>query len=410
MAYKLIAVLLGVLGSSVAASQPMEGSGADQAWTVPGDAAEAVRDPDRFAWRTFIALSWPADLERRDADRSAELGRPGPVVWETWALAPEVYLPDGTQPPSWEDLPLGLERTADGSELPLQLALIKGAEPVPPGSEGHQKDEVRMNRATFDFIRDNGLYSVEGQERWFYTGRRLQFPVDSMEVKAVWRPIAESEKAIYHWATVTDADTSEEHLYGLTALHITSKVLPNWFWATFEHRDNPFRDWIHDEGWLIPSRDSLACPQPPHDCNAAPSGIGLEGTVWENYRLRGTQIDYTDEYGRPVILANSQLETGFQRTASCMTCHGRATIGPRVNQAASFEFGAGFPDHPLAGPQVNRIPVFKQNADGSFESYNGAPDPSWYRLPDTGVSSWGRYLHLDFVWSLMRAQNEKRAD
>ena len=414
--YRFVAAaLLVVAGYSIAASQPaasqpVDARDPDRPWIMPADAEEALRDPDRFAWRIFRALNWPADVERRAADPAATFGQPGPVVWETWAITSEVYLAEGRRPPQWENLALGLERESDGDEMPLQQALLKRTEPVPPGSTGHQTDEVRMNRATFDFIRDNGLYSVEGQERWFYSGRQLTFPVDSMEVKAVWRPISESERDIYHWATVTDADSGERHLYGLTALHVTSKVLPNWFWATFEHRDNPFRDGIHDEGWLIPSRDSVACPEAPHDCNRAPDGFGLEGTVWENYRLRGTQVDFTDKYGRPVLLANSELETGFQRSASCMTCHGRATIGPRVNRAASFEFGAGFSDHPLSAPQVNRIPVFKQNSDGSFEGYVGAPQPEWYRLPDTGVSTWGRYLHLDFVWSLMRAQNESRAD
>jgi len=184
-----------------------------------------------------------------------------------------------------------------------------------------------------------------------------------------------------------------------------SKVLPDWFWATFEHVDNPFRGSVHDEGWLLPSRDTTACPPPQEPaCNRAPAGFGLEGTRWENYRLRGTQVSFTDSYGRSVRLANSELETGFQRSASCMTCHARATIGPRVNEAASFEFGPAFARHPLSPATVNRLPVFRALPDDRFESYNGAPDPAWFALPRTGVAQWDRYLQLDYVWSMARAQ------
>jgi len=87
-----------------------------------------------------------------------------------------------------------------------------------------------------------------------------------------------------------------------------------------------------------------------------------------------------------------------------MTCHARATIGPRVNEAASFEFGPAFARHPLSPATVNRLPVFRALPDDRFESYNGAPDPAWFALPRTGVAQWDRYLQLDYVWSMARAQ------
>ncbi|WP_051329253.1 hypothetical protein [Geminicoccus roseus] len=375
-------------------------------WVVPSDAALALRDPDRFAWRLFVAINWPAREDESAPDETAPLGAPRPVVWETWALASDVYLPDGRKPPAWPDVSHRLGDERDPDERPVQQTLIRDTRPTPPGTQGHQKDEVRMNRAAFDYVRDQGLYSIDGQERRFYQRRPVAFPPDAMEIKAVWRPIPEGQKARYHWAVISDEPDGKERLYGLTSLHVMAKVLPRWLWMTFEHVDNPFRHGIHDEGWLIPSRDTVACPQAPHDCGELPAGFGLEGTVFENYRLRGTQTDFTDDYGRPVHLANSELETGFQRTASCMTCHVRSTIGPRVNAAASFEFGAGYKDHELAPPEATRLPVFRQNEDGSFESYYGVPETAWFRLPDTGVSSFDTYLQLDYVYSMMRAAFE----
>ncbi|HWL67158.1 MAG TPA: hypothetical protein VNS22_02115 [Geminicoccus sp.] len=376
---------------------------AAEPWIVPDDVALALRDPDRFAWQLFVAINWPALDGESAPDPKAALGEPRPVVWETWALTKDVYLPDGQAPPPWPDASSRLGPERDPDEQPLQQTLVRDTRPIPPGTAGHQKDEVRMNRATFDYLRDNGLYSIDGQERRFYAGLPVQFPPGAIEIKAVWRPIGEADKIRYHWATLSDEPDGQERLYGLTSLHVMSKVLPRWLWATFEHVDNPFRRGIHDEGWLIPSRDSVACPPEALDCGRLPAGFGLEDTVWAHYRLRGTQIDFTDDYGQPVQLANSELETGFQRTASCMTCHVRSAIGPRVNAAASFEFGTGYPDHELGPPEATRPPVFKQNEDGSFESYRGAPQPEWFKLPSTGVTSFDSYLQLDYVFSMMRA-------
>src|SRR5208282_2024632 len=97
-------------------------------------------------------------------------------------------------------------------------------------------------------------------------------------------------------------------LYGLTALHIVSKDLPQWFWATFEHVDNPR---LPDaDKWQLPSSDHFACRGEAADCNRMPRGIGLEQTVWQYYRLRGTLTRYVDDENRPLRLANSELEAG----------------------------------------------------------------------------------------------------
>lgn len=394
--------------SSAPAQSTVPSANASAPWLTSSDANEAARFPDVFAWRNFIALTWPADLQTGGADAAKPYGVEGPVVFETWAPAKNVYLPDGQRPPAWEDLARDPHRAVTAADKPLQLMLLREVEPTPPGTSGHQTDEVRLNRATYDYVRDNGLYSVDGQQRFFYSRTKVDFPVAAMEIKAVWRPISEDQKPRYHWAVMTDAQSGSTFLYGLTTLHITSKALPNWHWSTFEHVDNPFRQGIHDEGWLNPSRDSAACPPVQLDCNGLPKGLGLEGTRWENYRLRGSQIDYVDDVGRPVILGNSELETGFQTTASCMTCHGRATIGPNINGPASFEFGSDFKDHPLAPPTAARLPVFKQMPGGRFESFNGAPTPDQFLLPDRLASEPRTYLPLDFVWSMMRAQTEKR--
>jgi len=46
--------------------------------------------------------------------------------------------------------------------------------------------------------------------------------------------------------------------------------------------------------------------------------------VWQYYRLRGVLTDLKP--GQPQLLANSELEAGFQGSSSCNTCHAQAAI------------------------------------------------------------------------------------
>ena len=390
-----------VLGAAFALACALAPAAAADPWEMPDDAAMAMRDPDRFAWLQFVALTWPANVDTRAADTAKAYGADGPVVFETWALKDQVYLAGGAKPPAWDDLPFAT-RALDGKPLAKLVALFRQVDPVPPGSDADQHEEVRMNRAAFDYIRSGGIYSKEGQQRVYYAGGTIAFPPDAIEVKAAWRAIDEADKPRYQWADLTDPTSGKTVTYGLTALHVLSKVLPNGHWATFEHVDNPYRMGIHDEGWLNPSRDSLACPRDNLACNLAPKGIGLEGTHWENYRLRGTQIDYIDAFGNPTILANSQLETGIQPTSSCMSCHARASIGPNRNVAASF---ADSKAHPPAPPTAMGPDVVKFMPDGTVEGYVGPPEPGSFLLPGQQPGGMQTYMRLDFVWSLRNARS-----
>jgi hypothetical protein len=397
-------VVFGLLAGLVLAGSGISAKAADP-WVIPSDAALAVRDPDRFAWHMFVALTWPADEASRMPASDRPYGDPGPVMFETWAQAEQVYLPKGAEPPPWEEIDWSGTRMLSKRSVPRQIAMFRDISSVRSGKVSDEHEEVRLNRATFDYIRQNGLYSVEGQQWYFYNRRPISFPPGAIEVQAVWRPIGEEDKARYQWAEFRDPKRKRRYLYGLTALHIQSKVLPNWFWATFEHVDNPYRPGLFDEGWLNASRDSVACPASELACNRAPTGFGLQGTRWENYRLRGTQIGYVDGDGNPVILANSELETGFQQSASCMSCHVRSTIGPNRNEAASFVLGPDGKEHEPARPVPMRLPVFKIDADGRVTSYNGLPTPGEFLLPGQAQGGKEKFLSLDFVWSLIEAES-----
>ena len=361
------------------------------AWSEPHDTAAASERSDEYAWRLFVALNWPADPATRLPDTRAHLGEGRPVVWETWRSAGSVYLDHGADPGPWlparaeERLPDRRFESVSAKDLP-NLRHIVGGVMVPVGGpllESRRLTEIRMNRATFEFVRARELYNIEGQLRAYAAADGTTFPYGAKEIKAKWRPIREDERSRYHTLEVPLADGTRR-LYGLTGLHIASKDLPTWFWATFEQVDNPSLP--DNEGWRLPSRDRFACGEEKPDCNRAPAGIGLEGTVWQYYRLRGTLTRYTDARGEPQRLANSELEAGMQDSASCVTCHSRAAIA--VARGAPVRLGI-FDTRESVSPE----PGLRRRG------FIGRPEATWFE-PAVGP----RFRSLDFVWSLSKAQ------
>ncbi len=363
-------------------------------WIQPHDATAAATHSDEYAWHLFVALNWPADTRTRTADPAARFGADQPVVWETWLNTGNVYQDDGTDPGPWwaSRRPLTPERQFETLSRPdLQnVRHIVGGVMVPladPIANARRLTEIHINRAAFEFIRNRELFNLEGQKRAQADGSVISFPYGARQVKAKWRPITEQERSRYHTMELTLADGTRR-LYGLTGLHIASKDLPTWFWATFEHVDNPTLP--DNEGWQLPSRDRFACGAGHSDCNRIPAGIGLEGTVWQHYRLRGTLTQYTDARGEPQRLANSELESGMQRSASCITCHSRASIAVvdgGIVHLPIFDSSGGATDDPL----VRR-------------GFVGAPDAGWYGPQPGSVGP--RFKSLDFVWSMIKARHK----
>ena len=355
-------------------------------WLEPQNSEAALLEPDCYAWQLFIALNWPGDPASRAADPGKRLGEDGATAWELWRNVRNgsehaVFRIDGQDPGPWLTgaPPRPLRPETDFDPLPLQLAVLlqRGAvAEFDPGQPGG--NEVRMNRDSYDFVRDQGLFNREGLGRVFADGvEQLAFPAGAKEVKARWRVIEAADKPRYHWVDVARADGTTV-TFGLSALHITTKDLPNWFWATFEHIDNQTSELNgglpNNQGWLFPSVDRYSCPDRPVGCRSAPPAVA--GTKWENYVLRGTQTDFTDSRGRPTILANSVIEAGFQDTSSCITCHARG----------AFDGSGGFHQ------------IFKSFSP--LEGYVGNPDPAWFLQNGTGPLI---RTQADFVWSLIRA-------
>jgi hypothetical protein len=335
---------------------------------IAADQNPAMNDPDRFAWQMlFVPISKPAGAGQN-------------AIWETWASDEDTFpdKPNPNVPPKWP----GAAPSSLKLHAPLQLEILSlqsnrenldearlfdpnAVQPfIAPQGES---EEVRRNRATFDFIINNKLYYREGLIAAFNSGKRISFPIESIEIKANWKPISEAEKPRYHWNT----DASGK-LFGLIALHIISKDIPNWVWATFEHVDNPNRCRVlgcQDTFGL--SADGKVSPQLVALFKAA--GLGSE---WQNYRLDGVQTEFTDSTGIPTLLGNSITEDGFVSTSSCITCHSRSTASVTGAHLSVFAPGQ--------------------------QSYNGTPDPKWFYSGTTPPRP--VFQQLDFVWGFLAAR------
>jgi hypothetical protein len=347
---------------------------------------------DEQAWWLFVTINRPARPATGEADPRAPLGVDRPVAWENWKNSREVFLANGADPGPWtlsgrHASPDGPERfeLISATELPNLRHIVNGkmAPLSDPLAMAKRLIEVRINRTSFEYIRAHELYNLDGQLRLVSAGRAARFPDGAMQIKASWRPIQPEQRSHYHTLGVRRADGTTG-LYGLTALNVALKDGGEWLWASFEHEENASRP--DGEGWRLASRDRFACAEEREDCNRSPRGIGLEGTVWQHYRLRGTMTAYVDDRGRPMILGNSELEAGFETSASCMTCHARASIG-------------------LIDGTPRRLAVFDTTAGGAVRrGYVGLPDPAWFRKDDEKGAEQPAYQGLDFVWSLSRAK------
>lgn len=362
----------------------------------------------------------------------------------------------GRANPSWPDVP-------DILKAPVIGAL--------------QDELIYRNRPMTDYVFDNELYFTEGLTRVFaasvqarasYAPRwptppdpaaahpappplvAINFPIQAMMVKVNWLAAdlaaqlgIDPDDAAHPFismdliprATATDPKPAKRR-YLLLSLHISSKDVPNWTWATFEHVANQGRcDFIgcNDSfgyqaqalpvaGSLAPPARNYVPPQHRHGVNGADvdafalaqryddagqmsqglqalfavSAIagggantsgrpGQQDAAWRSYRLKGTQVDFVTATGIPTIVGNSVTEAGFVNSASCMTCHARAAVT-----------SDGVPAFAIFTTRLSDA--------GLAESVSGAPNPAWFSVDaffgHAGQRESPRLLAVqtDFVW------------
>lgn len=346
----------------------------------------AMSAPDQVAWQLFIQVNTRAGGNN--------------ATFETWASDTDMFQPNPQFPAT---------ATPPALRRPILPAIARqgvqengGLLPaIPPGITQGVTEETRHNKATFDFIVQNNLYKVSGLRAAF--GKPLSFPVDSIEVKANW--VAASDIPAFTNNRVTVAQVPELYhvntaggvQYALVAMHVISKLVPSWTWATFEHKFNPARcdilgckDAFGAQKAFVPSNTSANQGYP--DCTKTPAltamlaGADIE-PVFANYCLKGSQADFVDNVGLDIRVGNSVTEDTFVATASCMTCHGRSVFdrnGKPTSVAGFLSFSANGPIGPL-GPL---LPSWYWNFSSQPPIFEGKPG-----LTQIATSA-------DFVWSI----------
>lgn len=332
-----------------------------------------MRDPDKFAWEVFCRISEPPK------SNSSILG------WEEWLSAfrlfadPTNFNFEGVRGQSvmFDDTGQGVnDKHVRQLNVLAKLRPSERISKVPPPwkvpAELEQMEDVALNPSAVNYVLKHGLISQEGQFAMAETGEAIDFPVDAVEIKTKWVKLTSTRQAQRYFYCRKAGDD----VWGLESLHITTKDIPNWFWATFEHKFN----YTYGET-KFPTRDSWGYSNGKMTgklCNLLRKHH-LDSNVWSNYVLGGSQVDFTDSTGRPIVLGNNMLEGRLdgepEKQSSCMTCHSRSTVGQGLSH-----------DLPSSG--------------------TGVPKPSWF-FEDDGITP--KNIQRDFVWSLSRAKSLKKA-
>lgn len=289
-------------------------------------------------------------------------------------------------------------------------------------------EELRINKAMFDYIQKMGLYNQNKVYEMAKTNS-INFPPDAMMIKAQWLPIDELEAdgknvAMYYQKVISgynavDSTVTKKTKMGLVAFHLVTHELPNWVWSTFEHSSNVgLCDYIG-------CKDDFGCTQsyiPPHkDVN---KGYDIGKTtpklkalfkefgvpnVFENYRLKGSQTEYTSTQGDTLLLGNSILEANLVTSSSCISCHARATVN-NIKDSVGQRGNLGMFIMDSIGNRLDiRTTINFQTASDTTTlgfhpvAYTGTPVPEDYltTAPDPNDT----YYQTNFMWQL--AQHAK---
>ena len=311
--------------------------------------------PDRItgsieetAWRLWVASTCPVNQSVYPY-----------VIWENWIEQAQMYPPN---PANVLQIPASLAKSSQTPHLlhasPLALAKNPGIGVIVPGLLGapdqncnaaqappdNQKnliicEEVRESGATQDYIAATVLWNRNGQKQLAASHAEIQFPKPSIEVKADWIQLGsigfDCANLPPSLSQSVHIETVSGHCFALVGIHLISKLINQWIWATFEPQNlttNPFRCKVlgcSDSFGSQPARTNGAftalTPQLQGLMNAAQLA-----PEWKNYRLDGVQIRFVHSSNKPTLLGNSIIEgenVGMNlKQSSCISCHALSSI------------------------------------------------------------------------------------
>jgi len=297
---------------------------------------------EETAWRLFVAANCPAGGTQ--------------LVWETWIEQLQLYPASGTAGPAaaaaparrLHGSPLARVAQARARIVAPNLALTPSAECNPMGGPPSNVipnaticEEVHLNREAANFVTGKGYQIRLGQEAAAQKGTDIQFPWSAIEIKVDWIPATDfaTPFTCSNPPAGVHVETFDGTCYAMAGIHISSKLLENWLWATFEPQSmltNPLRCITFGDcrdRWgsspAVSSGGAAGFTEPTPALRELMTRAKL-APEFLNYRLDGVQIEFTTAKGQPTYLGNSIIEgenVGMTKnTASCITCHSVSSI------------------------------------------------------------------------------------
>jgi hypothetical protein len=299
---------------------------------------------EQTAWRLLIAASCPVNQTEYPF-----------VVWENWLDQAQMYPPD---PAHGLHVPNALSRVNSATHQthpsPLTLALhpelatvvhglLGGADQncnraaVPPAGQPNLIlcEEVRLNGAAEDYVAGTNIWRRAGQQQAATDHIDIQFPPDAVEIKVDWILLPsiglDCNNLPAGFTNSIHVETIGGNCFGLVAIHLISKLLDNWIWATFEPQNdttNPNRCRALGCTDLFGSRPAFTRGTPTRQSAALRELMAAANLApeWSNMRLDGVQVGFQ----RPRLLGNSVTEgenAGVPLTqASCISCHAVSSV------------------------------------------------------------------------------------
>lgn len=326
--------MLGIIGAcalppaaSAQQARLLDSAQAQRMVTDPAAAQSAVQAGNVIdvAWSWFIALNSP-------------LTGVDPKVWEGWRQTSTVYLASGQAPPPWGQAPApppaviaAAQKQGLNTNLPfhnLDSDLQVDGLALRDNFNQNVRYQLLMNQDTFEYVVSNGIYNVNGQQAMAQANKPASFPPTSFELKTSWIWIGTNQSIfkqlngkyyiVNAYYAMVDGSGKPNGLYqvgraALSGMHIISKPVPQWVWTTFQN--------VYDAQYTK-ATNKLPIPAAVQQANQKyRAALKKAGSIFANYQLIGTQWQFVDAAGKPILLANSQIESAFQLASSCATCH-----------------------------------------------------------------------------------------
>jgi hypothetical protein len=264
-----------------------------------------------------------------------------------------------------------------GSDCGAMVTTPVGGYPAPSNLTPNAVycEEVFVSPAEASFVKRSLTTLVAQQSYGNMRNGTINFPgtetndtrleLDSLEVKVDWVP-ATSFSPTFACPDPTHrlyTETINGTCYALAAVHISSKVMPNWLWGTFEPNSNitnPNRCDANLYGACLdpwgttstqPYEKGQTVQQSPELRQAM--AVAHLNQAFRNYFLTGVQTLFVDDYGKAVQLGNSFVE--FNQgvppgKSSCITCHQYAHFDGKQPAQGVPENGFGRP--PQGWPSI----------------------------------------------------------